>query len=61
MTSKDKCRGMIASLTPNDKGCQILMTDRLKKIGFEVDNLKFGEVDNFWLQSFSRNIALSGT
>jgi succinyl-diaminopimelate desuccinylase len=35
-------------LTPNDKGCQILMTDRLKKIGFEVDNLKFGEVDNFW-------------
>jgi succinyl-diaminopimelate desuccinylase len=38
----------IDSLTPNDKGCQILMTDRLKKIGFEVDNLKFGEVDNFW-------------
>lgn len=38
----------IDSLTPNDKGCQILMIDRLKKIGFEVDNLKFGEVDNFW-------------
>jgi succinyl-diaminopimelate desuccinylase len=27
----------IDSLTPNDKGCQILMTDRLKKIGFEVE------------------------
>jgi succinyl-diaminopimelate desuccinylase len=38
----------IDSLTPNDKGCQILMTDRLKKIVFEVYNLKFGEVDNFW-------------
>ncbi len=38
----------IASVTPNDKGCQRLMTDRLKKVGFEIDDLKFGEVDNFW-------------
>jgi succinyl-diaminopimelate desuccinylase len=38
----------IDSITPNDKGCQRLMTDRLKKIGFKVDDLKFGEVDNFW-------------
>ncbi|CAB9539902.1 N-succinyl-L,L-diaminopimelate desuccinylase (EC [Bathymodiolus brooksi thiotrophic gill symbiont] len=38
----------IDSVTPNDKGCQILMTDRLKKIGFKIDDLKFGEVDNFW-------------
>ncbi len=38
----------IDSLTPNDKGCQRLMTDRLKKIGFTINNLKFGEVDNFW-------------
>ncbi len=38
----------IDSLTPNDKGCQRLMIDRLKKIGFEIKDLKFGEVDNFW-------------
>ncbi len=38
----------IASVTPNDKGCQRLMTDRLKKVGFEIDDLKFGKVDNFW-------------
>ncbi len=38
----------IDSITPNDKGCQTLMTNRLKKIGFEINNLKFGEVDNFW-------------
>lgn len=38
----------IDSITPNDKGCQRLMTDRLKKIGFEVNDLKFGDVNNFW-------------
>jgi succinyl-diaminopimelate desuccinylase len=27
---------------------EILMTDRLKKIGFKIDDLKFGEVNNFW-------------
>jgi len=37
-----------ASVTPDDKGCQALMIDRLKKIGFMVQPLKFGEVDNFW-------------
>ncbi|SMM98464.1 N-succinyl-L,L-diaminopimelate desuccinylase [uncultured Candidatus Thioglobus sp.] len=38
----------IDSVTPKDKGCQKIMTDRLKKIGFKIDDLKFGEVDNFW-------------
>ncbi len=37
-----------ASVTPKDKGCQLIMTERLKKIGFAIDDLKFGEVDNFW-------------
>lgn len=36
------------SVTPEDKGCQQLMIDRLKNIGFEVKHLRFGEVDNFW-------------
>ena len=37
-----------ASVTPDDKGCQSIMIQRLKKIGFEIYPLKFGNVDNFW-------------
>ena len=37
-----------ASVTPDDNGCQALMIDRLKKIGFTIYPLKFGDVDNFW-------------
>jgi len=36
------------SVTPEDEGCQPLMIERLKKLGFEVENLRFAEVDNFW-------------
>jgi|TARA_B110000977_G_scaffold59883_1_gene81358 succinyl-diaminopimelate desuccinylase len=36
------------SVTPNDKGCQAIMIDRLEKIGFKIHPLKFGDVDNFW-------------
>ena len=38
----------IDSVTPDDKGCQQLMCDRLQAIGFEIEPLRFGEVDNFW-------------
>lgn len=37
-----------ASVTPEDAGCQMLMTDRLADIGFEINNLRFEDVDNFW-------------
>jgi len=37
-----------ASVTPDDNGCQSIMIERLKKIGFEIRSLKFGDVDNFW-------------
>ena len=37
-----------ASVTPDDNGCQVLMIDRLEKIGFTIHPLKFGNVDNFW-------------
>jgi len=37
-----------ASVTPDDNGCQSIMIERLKKIGFEIHTLKFGDVDNFW-------------
>ena len=40
----------IDSVTPNDKGCQTLMTDHLKQSNFEISDLKVEEVDNFWAQ-----------
>lgn len=36
------------SLTPEDEGCQDLMIQRLEAIGFQVERLRFGDVDNFW-------------
>ncbi len=37
-----------ASVTPEDVGCQQLMCERLSAIGFECEDLPFGEVSNFW-------------
>jgi succinyl-diaminopimelate desuccinylase len=37
-----------ASVSPTDGGCQALMIERLQAIGFDVENLRFGPVDNFW-------------
>ncbi len=36
------------SLTPADAGCQALMIARLEKLGFQIEEMRFGEVDNFW-------------
>lgn len=36
------------SVTPEDEGCQPIMTERLRAIGFHIENLRFGEVNNFW-------------
>jgi succinyl-diaminopimelate desuccinylase len=36
------------SVSPVDGGCQALMIERLTALGFEVENLRFGAVDNFW-------------
>ncbi len=38
----------IDSVTPNDKGCQQLLCDRLSRIGFQCETLQFGEVTNLW-------------
>ena len=35
------------SITPHDAGCQLLMIERLEALGFQVEQLRFGEVDNF--------------
>lgn len=40
------------SVTPDDKGCQQLLADRLSAIGFEIEHLRFGQegdwTDNIW-------------
>jgi succinyl-diaminopimelate desuccinylase len=36
------------SVTPNDAGCQQLMSERLQAIGFNIKPLRFDDVDNFW-------------
>lgn len=38
----------IDSVTPDDKGCQKLIADYLAPLGFEIEPLAFGEVDNLW-------------
>jgi succinyl-diaminopimelate desuccinylase len=37
-----------ASVSPADGGCQALMIDRLEAMGFAVERMRFGPVDNFW-------------
>jgi succinyl-diaminopimelate desuccinylase len=37
-----------ASVTPADEGCQELMAGRLTRIGFQVERLRYGNVDNLW-------------
>jgi succinyl-diaminopimelate desuccinylase len=37
-----------ASVSPIDGGCQALLGERLAALGFRVENLRFGNVDNFW-------------
>lgn len=37
-----------ASLTPFDKGCQEILIARLKVLGFHIETMRFGEVDNLW-------------
>jgi succinyl-diaminopimelate desuccinylase len=43
-------RALIArpSVTPKDSGCQQLMGERLARVGFTVENMRFGTVDNLW-------------
>ncbi len=46
----DLAKKLIAcpSVTPDDAGCHDLMIQRLQAIGFTVEPLPFGEVNNFW-------------
>jgi succinyl-diaminopimelate desuccinylase len=37
-----------ASVSPADGGCQAVMIERLEAVGFAVESMRFGPVDNFW-------------
>jgi succinyl-diaminopimelate desuccinylase len=43
-------RNLIArrSVTPADEGCQELIASRLAALGFRIEPLRFGSVENFW-------------
>ena len=36
------------SVTPADEGCQQVLTERLAALGFAIEPLPFGNVENFW-------------
>jgi succinyl-diaminopimelate desuccinylase len=36
------------SVTPADEGCQELLAARLAALGFEIERLRYGNVDNLW-------------
>lgn len=56
MTAADKTLELTAdliaraSVTPNDAGCQTLLTQRLRPLGFRIERLRFGEVENMWAE-----------
>lgn len=37
-----------ASVTPDDAGCQQLLAERLTACGFDIEHLRYGDVDNLW-------------
>jgi succinyl-diaminopimelate desuccinylase len=43
-------RDLIArrSVTPDDAGCLPLIAGRLERLGFHIEHLRFGDVDNLW-------------
>lgn len=36
------------SLTPDDAGCQDILIKRLSTLGFTIERMRFGSVDNLW-------------
>ena len=39
-----------ASVTPDDQGCQRLLSDALEPYGFSAELMQFGDVQNLWLR-----------
>jgi len=46
----DLAQDLIArrSVTPEDLGCQELLISRLEPLGFKIERMRFGDVDNFF-------------
>ncbi len=42
------------SVTPDDAGCQPLIAERLQKLGFVIEPMRFGQVDNLWARRGNR-------
>jgi len=38
----------LPSVTPDDKGCQALLAQCLEPLGFRIEPMRFGAVDNLW-------------
>jgi len=37
-----------ASVTPEDKGCQSMLAERLQELGFQIEHMRFDDTDNLW-------------
>jgi succinyl-diaminopimelate desuccinylase len=42
------------SVTPADEGCQQILAERLAAIGFQVERLRYGSVENLWARRGDR-------
>jgi len=49
----------ISSITPDDKGCQSILIDRLKAVGFQVHPIHSNGVTNFWASHGSQQPTLA--
>ena len=48
----------LPSVTPDDAGCQQLIGGTLENLGFRVEHLRFGKVDNIWARRGERGPVL---
>ena len=36
------------SVSPDDAGCQTIMSEHLRRLGFDLEPMPFGDVTNLW-------------
>ncbi|MGL9760182.1 MAG: succinyl-diaminopimelate desuccinylase [Symbiopectobacterium sp.] len=49
------------SLSPRDEGCQVLLIERLKAVGFSIEKMDFGDTENFWAwRGAGKTLAFAG-
>ena len=46
------------SVTPVDHTCQNIMADRLAKAGFNIEHMRFEDVDNLWALLADRGVQI---